>query len=470
MSLRPEELLLIAAEVTRELAGGVVQKVAAPTTTRVYLELRVPGRSVTLLLCTDPGVVRLSAVDERPQNPPTPPTWQSVLRAELTGAKLADAEMVLARRTLLLHFTKAGRYVNLVLEATNEPAIVLCTQRAGAVGADLVRAVSIPSRPGLRIGQPWTPLDEVPLKASTSRLAGDHVVLRLCHAAEALLAAAEQKTWVDSRRAPLLAKLKKLERTKDKVRAEAERTERAQTFRREGELLTQNLWRLKRGERAVTLPEYLEDGSTREVTVLLDPKRTPQQEVEYRFHQYKRMLRGTELARQRLATLEAETKALQDELARLSEAPPAPPPVSERREKPAQQEALPPYREYVGHGGQRIWVGRGSTHNDALTFHVARPFHVWFHARGVPGAHVVVPLEKNTALSGEVMLDAAHLAAHHSDARGEPRVEVSYTPVKFVHKPKDAAPGAVTFSREKTLLLRLEPARLQRLLDSIREP
>jgi predicted ribosome quality control (RQC) complex YloA/Tae2 family protein len=82
----------------------------------------------------------------------------------------------------------------------------------------------------------------------------------------------------------------------------------------------------------------------------------------------------------------------------------------------------------------------------------------------VPGAHVVIPTEKQAQVSQELLLDAATLAAHHSDAKGEPRVEVSYVPVKFVHKTKGAAPGAVTYTREKTLLLRLEPERLQRLL------
>ncbi len=458
MSLRAEELSLIAAEITRELAGGVVQHVSSPTTTRVYFEVRVPGRSVTLLLCADPGVTRLSAVEERPQNPPTPPGWQSVLRSELTGAKLADVEVLPARRTLLLHFTKAQRFLNLILEVTTAPVIVLCT------GEARVRCVSVPSRPGLRVNHPWVPLDEQPLKPSTSRLQGERPVLRLAHAAEALFAASEQKTYVDGRKAPLLAKLKKLERTRAKVRVEAERTDKALAFRREGELLTQNLYRLQRGAPSVVLPEYLEDGTTRDVEIALDPRRTPQQEVEHRFHQYKRMVRGADMARQRLGVLEAEGRALEAQLAALDTAPSAPPPLTSRREKTAAQPALPPYREYVGQGGHRIWVGRGSTHNDSLTFHVARPFHVWLHARGVPGAHVVVPIEKNATLSSELLLDAAHLAAHHSDAKGEPRVEVSYTPVKFVHKPKDAAPGAVTFTREKTMLLRLEPARLQRLL------
>lgn len=460
MSLRPEELEALAQELDRELAGGVVQKVNAPTTTRVYLEVRIPGRSVTLLLCSDPGVTRLSAVPERPQNPPTPPTWQSVLRTELTGAKLVDAEALPSRRTLLLHFSKDQRFLTLILEVTTAPAIVLTT------GEARVRSMSIPSRPGLRVGQTWTPLDEQPIKPQPSRLRGDHVVLRLAHAAEVLLAVTEQKTFVDARKAPLLAKLKKLQRTREKVRVEAERTDKALQFRREGELLTQNLYRLTRGQKQVTLTEYLEDGSTREVDLALDPKRTPQQEVEHRFHQYKRMLRGAEMAKQRLLVLEGEGRALEAQLAAIDAEPAQAPPLTERREKVGQQQALPPYREYVGHGGQRIWVGRGSSHNDALTFHVARPFHVWLHARGVPGAHVVVPIAKNAELTSEALLDAAHLAAHHSDAKGEPRVEISYTPVKFVHKPKDAPPGAVTFTREKTLLLRLEPARLQRLLAS----
>ena len=108
MSLRPEELSLVAAELDRELAGGVVQKVYTPTTTRVYLEVRVPGRSQLILVCSDAGLSRVSAVEERPSNPATPPGWQSVLRRDLTGARLVDAEALPGRKTLLLHFTKGS--------------------------------------------------------------------------------------------------------------------------------------------------------------------------------------------------------------------------------------------------------------------------------------------------------------------------------------------------------------------------
>lgn len=463
MSLRPKELELLAAEVSRELEGAVVQKVSAPAATRAYVELRVPGRTMTLLLCAEPGVARLSAVDERPSNPPTPPAWQSVLRRELVGARLRDAEALAARRTLLLHFDapagEAKKPLTLVLEVTSEPVLALVN------GAARVLAISTPAREGLRVGATWTPLDERPQGEQASRLASERIHLRLAHGAEALFFAVERQRWTDVRKAPLVSKLKRLERTKEKVQGDLARTAKADTLRREGELLAQNLYRLSRGATSVTLPEYLEDGTTREVTVPLEPKRTPKEEVDWRFHQYRRLQRGADLSRARLASLEAEADAVRAELARLDAEPAeAPPPGVVRRARSGQQAPLPAYREYLGHGGQRIWVGRGASHNDALTFRIAKPFHVWFHARGVPGAHVVVPLDKSAQLSGEALIDAAHLALHHSDLKGEPRGEVSYTQVKFVRKAKDAAPGAVTFTREKTLLLRVEPERLTRLL------
>src|SRR6185369_7547785 len=120
------------------------------------------------------------------------------------------------------------------------------------------------------------------------------------------------------------------------------------------------------------------------------------------------------------------------------------------------------FKEYDGAGG-RIWVGKGAQDNDELTFKLARPHHLWLHARGVTGAHVVIPLERGATAPQELLLDAATLAAHHSQSKGELKSEVSYTQVKFVKKVKGVA-GAVTYTREKTFFLRLEKARLARLL------
>lgn len=461
MSLRPAEFTLVAKELERELASAAVQQVASPTSSRVYLELRVPGRTATVLLCAEPQGSRLSVVEKRPPNPSAPPGWQSVLRRELTGARLLDVESVEARRVVLLHFA-AGPGADapkrtLLLEYGDVPGIALTTDGAR------VLALSHPFREGFRPGATWTPPDEAPVREAPSRLAGDFEHLRLSRAAEALLGAAEQVRWQKAQLAPLEAKLKKLARTKEKVRAEAERTGQAEALRDEGTLLAQHQHRLTRGARSVTLPEYREDGTVVERTIALDPARTPKQEVEWRFHQYRRLLRGVAFAAKRLAQLDEEEAQLRAALERAAAAPAKAPALPIARSKQGDA-PLAPFKRYTGHGGHALWVGRGSSHNDTLTFKLARPWHVWFHVRGSPGAHVVVPLEKHAELSSEVLLDAAHLALHHSDLKGEPRGEVSYVPVKRVRKVKGAAPGAVAYTGEKTLMVRLEPARLERLL------
>jgi predicted ribosome quality control (RQC) complex YloA/Tae2 family protein len=124
----------------------------------------------------------------------------------------------------------------------------------------------------------------------------------------------------------------------------------------------------------------------------------------------------------------------------------------------------PPYRAFLGASGARILVGRGAAHNDALTLHVARPRDLWLHAKGHTGAHVVVPLDKGASCSPDVLVEAAHLAAHFSEAREERVVEVEYTPRRYVRKPRRSAPGLVVLDREKVILLRREDAILQGLL------
>jgi predicted ribosome quality control (RQC) complex YloA/Tae2 family protein len=290
-------------------------------------------------------------------------------------------------------------------------------------------------------------------------------------AAERLLGERDRKSRAESIRRrlaqPYRARLKRSGKTLEKVRVEAARGPDAEEHRRVGELLTQNLHRLRRGAAEATLTAYTETG-VEEVKVKLDPKRTPKEEVDWRFHQYKRLLRGVEQARRREAELArevAQAHAALEQLERMDEA--ALLAQAEVLHVPAGEAGPPegrPYKEYVGHAGQRIWVGRGSEDNDTLTFKVARPYHLWLHARGLPGSHVVVPLEKGMEVSQEVLLDAAHQALHHSGAKGEPRGEVSYVPVKFIRKVKGGAPGQVLYSREKTFLVRMEPERLERLL------
>ncbi len=442
MSLRPSELAQVVAELDEKLRGATVQRVHVPEAGLAYLELRLPGRSVLLCVSVQPGTARLGVAKERPPAPLKALPLQQRLRKELEGFRVAAVRQ--SEQGVVLEFEKAGE--KKVLAPGTLPF-----SPSGVEGR-------LPTAPRLDPGSRLIPLpgsDFPYAEAAEQLVSGKAAAVRVSETRRALIA-------------PVRAKRVKLARTLDKVRAEASRQAEADLHRQHGELLSRNLDRIARGAREVRLTEYAATGPIERV-VPLDPALPPKAQAERHFHQYRRLLRGCEQAARRVVELEAERSRLAAELARLEAladdelgrmAGPASP--GPGRKKPKQPRASG-FREYLSASGAPIWVGKNAAGNDALTFEQARPHHLWLHARGVSGSHVVVPLEKGRAVSQEVLLDAAHLALFHSDAKGEPRGEVSYTPVKFVRRQKGGAPGQVTFTRDRTLLVRVEPERLRRL-------
>ncbi|NOK19443.1 NFACT RNA binding domain-containing protein [Corallococcus carmarthensis] len=477
MSLRPVEFGEVVAEVAARLVGAVAQKAWCPLPRLAYLELRVPGRSVVLCLCAEGELSRLSVAEDRFPTPGEPAPFQRWLRQELTGFKLAAARYLEESRAIVLEFEREDVRRRLVLEVGAPGGLLLLSDNHRVL---MLSGEGFGPRRNLYPGAQWSPPEPVSAealakgRAQPSRLEPkEEDALPRLQAAERVLGQKDRTSRADAIRRrlaqPYRARLKRSSRTLEKVRAEAGRGPEAEKHREVGELLAQNLHRLKRGASQVTLTAYTEAGME-EVQVKLDPKRTPKEEADWHFHQYRRLLRGVEQARHREAELAREVAHAQTALTQIEAMDDAALMAQAEVLQVVQGEEGPkgglPFKEYVGHGGARIWVGRGSEDNDQLTFKVARPWHLWLHARGLPGSHVVVPLEKNAEASQEVLLDAAHLALHHSRAKGEPRGEVSYLPVKFVRKLKGAAPGQVTYAREKTFVVRMEPERLERLLKS----
>lgn len=479
MSLTSDELAAVAAELSNTLRGAVVQKGFSPLTALAYLELRVPGASLWLCLSAEPAVGRMSLAEGRLPTPGDPHPLQRWLRQELTGLAVVGARS--RERMLLVHF--AGREDDsgrvLLLELGGAGMLTLCTAN-GRVFAGVSASGKRGPAPGsvapevleLLAQPPPSPPDET---GRLGKAASTDSRWPLLRAAEDLFAGEERQRRADAIRRrlekPHRARLQRQERTLAKVRREAEREVESREHLRLGELLTHNLHRLPRGKATVTLTHYGEDG-VEEIEVALDGKRSPRDLAEWHFHQYRRLQRGMGHAQHRLRELEREAEhsrlALQ-QLAAMSE---------EQLLAQVEVLALPPetiggapsrpFREHVSQSGVPILVGKGGEANQKLTFGIARPHHLWLHARGVPGAHVVVALGKGQVADQETLLDAAHLAMHHSDLKGQPQGEVSYVPRRYVRAVKGGAPGRVTYTQEKTFLVRFEPARLQRLLSGER--
>lgn len=103
--------------------------------------------------------------------------------------------------------------------------------------------------------------------------------------------------------------------------------------------------------------------------------------------------------------------------------------------------------------GSRILLGRSPLENAELTFHVAKPGDLWFHARGQPGAHVILQRDDRDAPPEDDIRIAAELAALHSKGRTSSKVTVDYTQRKHVRKRPDAAPGLVFYTNASSVVV-----------------
>lgn len=280
----------------------------------------------------------------------------------------------------------------------------------------------------------------------------------------------------------LRAQSKRLARRSEAVQQDLARLDDTERLRRIGRMLLAQGPKVPRGATTAVLEDW-EAGGTLEVT--LDPSVPAKQQAERFFHEAKRVQRGAEQMWARYESTERELEAVRALLTEVDAALETTPAAlrawaeaaralkvvvhdgvdARGRVRTAVAERLP-FHTYRAEDGHRVLVGRGAADNDRLTVSVARPQDLWLHARGYPGAHVVVPLQKGEPAPQGALLDAATLAAHHSDARGQELVEVTWTERRYVRKARRSPVGQVTVDRERVLALRVEPARLARLLSS----
>ena len=149
----------------------------------------------------------------------------------------------------------------------------------------------------------------------------------------------------------------------------------------------------------------------------------------------------------RLAASQSDIAALRAELQMAGILRDHAQPRSPRRDKAKASSGL--YRTVSVHTAQ-VLVGASALGNETVTFRLAKPDDLWFHARGVPGAHVVLRTH-GSAPGDDQVSAAAGLAAAHSAARDATRVEVDYTRRKYVRKARGGPPGRVTYAKESTI-------------------
>lgn len=233
-------------------------------------------------------------------------------------------------------------------------------------------------------------------------------------------------------------------------------TDNAEEFRQKGELLTTFLHQVPNDQDQVILDNYY---TNQPIMIALDKALTPNQNAQRYFKRYQKLKEAvkylTDLIEETKATIlyleSVETVLNQaglEEIAEIREELIQTGFIRRRqREKIQKRKKL---EQYLASDGKTIiYVGRNNLQNEELTFKMAHKEELWFHAKDIPGSHVVI--SGNLDPSDAVKTDAAELAAYFSQGRLSNLVQVDMIEVKKLNKPTGGKPGFVTYTGQKTL-------------------
>ncbi len=263
--------------------------------------------------------------------------------------------------------------------------------------------------------------------------------------------------------AALAAASARRERSAAAMADELAQPSRADRYEAYGHLLMALAGGQGTGHDHIVLPDVL-SGTEVPVEIPLDPAKSAIANAEGYYGRARRTRRARAEAESRWATVAGDAEAAAVLLARLRACTTRTEVLEYlAREKPAVTrlvgreaagDAAEPFRRIALPGGFEALVGKNAKGNAELTTRLARPHDLWLHARGVPGAHVVVRRPSRTVVvPPEAVEVAARAAAHYSEARTQALAPVSVAERKHVRPVKGGPPGAVRLDREQVLLV-----------------
>lgn len=244
---------------------------------------------------------------------------------------------------------------------------------------------------------------------------------------------------------------------------ELKKSEDRDGVRKIAELITANLYRLKKGDSVLRCQDYYEPDCP-EIEIRLDPLKTPQQNAAAMFKDYNKRKAASEHLTTLITDGEAQLDYLNSVLELIGAAESEKDLADLRRElvdtgyikasagkKREKVKAQAPLR-FQSSDGMEILVGRSNLQNDELTTKLGRRTDYWLHTQKIHGSHVLIRCEGEQP-SDQCIEEAAAIAAYYSQGRGGGKIPVDYTMLRFVRKPSGSLPGKVIYTDYKTIMV-----------------
>ena len=249
-------------------------------------------------------------------------------------------------------------------------------------------------------------------------------------------------------------------------------TEKKDKYRIYGELLTVYGYSAEPEAKSITVEDY---NTGKEVTISLDPTLTIAQNAKKYFDRYTKMKRTAEALETQMQEVSQTVSHLESIQAALDIARQEEDLSDIRRElieggyikgsaaerlqgknkngkaSRTQKSKSKPFH-YISSDGFHIYVGKNNYQNDELTFKMANGGDWWFHAKGIPGSHVVL-ITEGKDVPDRTFEEAASLAAYYSKGKDQDKVEIDYLKRKDVKKPGGAKPGFVVYYTNYSMVI-----------------
>ena len=266
-----------------------------------------------------------------------------------------------------------------------------------------------------------------------------------------------------------------LERNRKKYDLQAKQlrdTENREKFKVYGELIHTYGYNLEPGAKKLEALNYY---TNEMITIPLDSTKTPQENALKYFEKYNKQKRTFEAltslieeTRDDISYLESVSNALdialsEDDLTQIKEELIESGYIRRKFTKKKVKITSKPFH-YLSSDGYHIYVGKNNLQNEELTFHFASGNDWWFHAKGIPGSHVIVKTN-GEELPDRTFEEAGKLAAYYSKNRGSEKIEIDYIEKKHVKKPKGGKPGFVVYYTNYSLMIDSDISQIKQLED-----
>lgn len=507
MSLNCNEISLILDELNLE--GSFIQDIVQPGYDTLALYTYKEGLARTILICTAQNSVRLNETRKKITKNDKPLRFMEFLRSKIKGCRINSCSQIGAERivkmelsrTVIEELPKKNEQINSVqlpgmAEAfgrgglfdgnkieKNEPVehienyilyVKLWNNAANVILCDINNVILEPMfrRPNKKEMKDeifeLPVIDNAKIQESKERFPvrkyqnensfnsyidywySEHASTL---SREALLEKAEK--WHN-------ITLSKKQAALENLQKKLEEFQNAPQLKHQGDLILSYAYLIDGKSKFLECEDY-ETGKT--VHLLIDPKKSAQENAADYYKNYKKAVSGSEDLKHDIEIAKKQIEKLEEQYQKiLSE----PNPV--KIEQILRKDTTPVQKKEKNHpgldytvNGWYILVGRDASENDELLRHHVRGEDLWLHVRDFPGGYVFVKAQKGKTVPLEILLDAANLAVYYSKARKNTKVDLYYTHVKYLRRAKNGPKGLVIPTQEKNLCITPDKDRLTKL-------